>query len=96
MRFDWVWDAIAIGGVILSVVGLSLSIGSLVHRVYRHQFDNLYAMVVETRLEPCRCECGYCDPERGIAVPEHVNRVGYDLKEVTVTNYWPVVRKEKK
>lgn len=51
----------------------------------------LVARQVVTNLVRVACACGFCDPERGIVVPEHVNAVGYDLAVVVQTNYLPVV-----
>ena len=52
---------------------------------------NIYAVHVSTNLVSVPCRCGYCDPSRGIRVPEHINQIGYDLKVVVSTSYYPVV-----
>ena len=51
----------------------------------------LVARQVVTNLVRVACRCGVCDAERGIAVPEHMNVVGFDLAVVVQTNYLPVV-----
>ena len=53
--------------------------------------SRLVAMLVTTNLVSVPCNCGFCRPEEGIAVLEHINRVGYDLKLEVNTNYLPVV-----
>lgn len=53
---------------------------------------NLFAVLVTTNLVSQPCACGFCDPVRGIRVPEHVNQIGYDLKLQVSTNYLPVVQ----
>lgn len=53
--------------------------------------NNLYAVHVSTNLVSVPCRCGYCDPSRGIRVPEHINQIGYDLKVVVSTSYYQVV-----
>ena len=52
----------------------------------------LVAMLVTTNLVSVPCQCGFCRPEEGIAVLEHINRIGYDLKLEINTNYLPVVK----
>jgi len=54
---------------------------------------NLVAILVVTNLVRVSCPCGYC--HHSIVVPEHVNRLGYDLRLVVTTNYLPVVSWEK-
>lgn len=49
-----------------------------------------YAIQVTTNLVSVPCNCGFCRPEEGIAVPEHINQIGYDLKYEISTNYFPV------
>ena len=51
----------------------------------------LYAQLVSTNLVRIPCTCGYCRPSEGIAVPEHINQIGYDLKVEISTSYYPVV-----
>ena len=51
----------------------------------------LYAQLVSTNLVRKPCTCGYCRPFEGIAVPEHLNQIGYDLKVEVSTSYYPVV-----
>ena len=50
-----------------------------------------YAVLISTNLVRQNCSCGFCDPSRGIAVPEHINQLGYDLRLQVSTNYLPVV-----
>lgn len=50
-----------------------------------------YAVLISTNLVPQNCPCGFCDPSRGIAVPEHINQLGYDLRIEVSTNYLPIV-----
>ena len=52
---------------------------------------SLYAQLVSTNLVRIPCTCGYCRPSEGIAVPEHINQIGYDLKVQVSTSYYPVV-----
>jgi len=54
---------------------------------------SLYAQLVSTNLVRKPCTCGYCRPSEGIAVPEHVNALGYDTVLQVSTNYLPIVRK---
>jgi hypothetical protein len=49
------------------------------------------ARLVVTNLVHVPCRCGFCRPEEGVAVPEHLNRIGYDLAYEVSTNYLPVV-----
>ena len=53
----------------------------------------LYAQLISTNLVRIPCTCGYCRPSEGIAVPEHVNALGYDTVLQVSTNYLPIVRK---
>lgn len=53
--------------------------------------DFTFAEIVSTNLVHVPCTCGYCRPSEGIAVPEHINQIGYDLKVVVSTSYYPVV-----
>lgn len=52
-----------------------------------------YAMLVTTNLVSVPCQCGFCHPEQGIVVPEHMNRIGYDMAVQVSTNYLPVIIK---
>lgn len=54
---------------------------------------SLYAQLVSTNLVRIPCSCGYCRPSEGIAVPEHVNALGFDTILQVSTNYLPIVRK---
>ena len=38
-------------------------------------------------------KCKWCRPEEGMRVPEHMNKIDYDLKIVVSTNYLPVILK---
>ena len=51
----------------------------------------LAAVLVTTNLVEQACQCGWCHPERGVVVPEHYGRIGYDLRIEVVTNYLPIV-----
>jgi len=51
----------------------------------------LYAILVSTNIVSQPCNCGFCDPLRGIRVPEHVGVIGYDLRIEVSTNYLPVL-----
>lgn len=53
--------------------------------------SNLYAEIISTNLVSVPCPCGFCKPDQGIAVPEHINQIGYDLKVVVSTSYYPIV-----
>lgn len=55
---------------------------------------NLVAILIMTNVVRVACPCGWCNDRLGIAIPEHINRIGYDLKEVVTTNYLPVVIKK--
>ena len=50
-----------------------------------------YAVLISTNLVSQNCSCGFCNPSQGTAVPEHINRIGYDLRIEVTTNYLPVV-----
>lgn len=50
------------------------------------------AFLVATNLVRCICPCGFCTESN--SVPEHVNRIGYDLKLEVVTNQIPVLKHE--
>lgn len=52
-----------------------------------------YALLVTTNLVPQNCSCGICDPSRNIAVPEHINSIGHDLRIEASTNYLPLITK---
>ena len=56
-----------------------------------HLLAHSYAVLVSTNLVPQNCSCGFCDPSRGIAVPEHINSIGHDLRIEVSTNYLPVL-----
>lgn len=51
----------------------------------------LAAVLVTTNLVPQACKCGFCRPEEGIYVPEHIGSVGHDLRVEVTTNYLPIV-----
>lgn len=51
----------------------------------------LYAQFISTNLVSVPCSCGYCRPSEGIVVPEHIGAIGYDLKVVVSTSYYPIV-----
>ena len=53
--------------------------------------DEVAAVYITTNLVNQECTCGWCDASRGIAIPEHMNRIGYDLRIEVVTNYLPIV-----
>ena len=53
--------------------------------------SNLYTEIISTNLVSVPCPCGFCKPDQGIAVPEHINQIGYDLKVVVSTSYYPIV-----
>lgn len=52
---------------------------------------NLSAVLIQTNLYHRPCPCGFCRPSEGIAVPEHINAIGYDLVYKVSTNYLPLV-----
>ena len=56
-----------------------------------HLLAHSYAVLVSTNLVSQPCTCGFCRPEQGIRVPEHINQVGYDLRIEVSTNYLPIV-----
>ena len=58
-----------------------------------HLLAHSYAVLVSTNLVPQKCSCGVCDPSRNIAVPEHINSIGHDLRIEVSTNYLPIVHK---
>lgn len=55
---------------------------------------NLVAILIVTNLVRVACPCGWCT--NGVVIPEHVNRIGYDLRYEVTTNYLPIVQKEVK
>ena len=65
--------------------------GSQINPQINRTTNNLYAVHVSTNLVSTPCNCGYCDPSSGIRVPEHINQIGYDLKVVVSTSFYPVV-----
>lgn len=52
-----------------------------------------FAVLVQTNLVRQNCPCGFCDPSRGIVVPEHINQIGFDLAVQVSTNYLPIISK---
>lgn len=56
-----------------------------------HLLAHSYAVLVSTNLVPQNCSCGFCDPSRNIAVPEHINSIGHDLRYEISTNFLPIV-----
>ena len=52
---------------------------------------SLYAVLVSTNLVPQPCSCGFCDPSKGVRVPEHTGVVGCDLRIQVSTNLLPVI-----
>lgn len=56
-----------------------------------HLIAHAYAVLISTNLVSQPCSCGFCDPSRNIAVPEHINSIGHDLRIVVSTNYLPIV-----
>lgn len=55
---------------------------------------NLWCMIIATNIVRQACHCGFC--EGNIVVPEHINRIGYDLRVEVVTNYYPIVTRSAK
>lgn len=53
--------------------------------------DGSVAVLVSTNIVPQACKCGFCRPEEGICVPEHIGSVGHDLRVEVTTNYLPIV-----
>ena len=58
----------------------------------------LVAVLITTNLisHPCTGgtpggKCQWCNPEYGAVVPEHMNRIGYDMDWVVTTQYLPVI-----
>ena len=63
-------------------------------------FENYVAVFVTTNLVSVPCMggnengvCQWCNSEIGMRIPEHMNRIGYDLKVVVSTNYLPIVKR---
>ena len=57
---------------------------------------SLFAVLVTTNLVSQPCPCGFCNPARGLRVPEHINQIGYDLRIEISTNYLPIIFLPKK
>ena len=62
----------------------------------------LVAVLITTNLvsHPCTGgkpgeRCKWCKPEIGAVVPEHMNRIGYDMDWIVTTQYLPVVEMHK-
>lgn len=52
----------------------------------------LAAMLITTNLVHRPCSCGFCRPSEGIAVPEHINALGFDTFVEVSTNFLPIVK----
>lgn len=52
----------------------------------------LAAMLITTNLIHRPCPCGFCRPSEGIAVPEHINALGFDTFVEVSTNFLPIVK----
>lgn len=50
------------------------------------------AMLITTNLVHRLCPCGFCRPSEGIAVPEHINALGFDTFVEVSTNFLPIVK----
>ena len=50
-----------------------------------------HAILITTNLTRRPCPCGFCDPSRSIAVPEHINSLGHDLVYSVSTQFLPVI-----
>ena len=50
-----------------------------------------HAILITTNLTRRPCPCGFCDPSRSIAVPEHINSLGHDLIYSVSTQFLPVI-----
>lgn len=53
--------------------------------------SNFAALLVSSNLVYRPCPCGFCKPSEGIAVPEHIGVIGYDLVWSVSTNLLPIV-----
>lgn len=62
-----------------------------IENVISNSNDFLLAEVVTTNLVSVPCNCGFCRPNEGIRVPEHINQIGYDLEYQVTTSRYPVV-----
>ena len=62
-----------------------------VPQIQQFPIEEVAAILVTTNVIPQDCPCGFCDPSQGITVPEHINRIGYDLRIEIVTNYLHIV-----
>lgn len=62
-----------------------------IENVISNSNDYLLVEVVTTNLVSVPCKCGYCRPNEGIRVPEHINQIGYDLEYQITTSRYPVV-----
>lgn len=58
-----------------------------------HRLEHSYTLLISTNLVYRNCPCGFCDPIRGTAVPEHINSIGHDLIYQVSTNYLPLITK---
>ena len=50
-----------------------------------------HALLITTNLTRRPCTCGFCDPSRSVAVPEHINSIGHDLTYSVSTQYLPII-----
>ena len=62
-----------------------------IENVISNSNDYLLVEVVTTNLVSVPCKCGFCRPNEGIRVPEHINQIGYDLEYQITTSRYPVV-----
>ena len=62
-----------------------------IENVISNSNDYLLAEIVSTNLVSVPCKCGFCRPNEGIRVPEHINQIGYDLEYQITTSRYPVV-----
>ena len=74
------------------------SFSDFIYTTNFHSFQPVYyiryiphAILITTNLTRRPCPCGFCDPSRSIAVPEHINSLGHDLIYSVSTQFLPVI-----
>ena len=83
--------AVLILCIALVGIGIARGVWSDIERHSSDPYRNLSAVLIQTNLCYRPCPCGFCRPSEGIAVPEHINTIGYDLVYKVSTNYLPLV-----
>lgn len=78
-------------------LALSINIGFFIYKLDKMKtatsISKTYAaMHITTNLVHRPCSCGFCRPSEGIAVPEHINALGFDTFVEVSTNFLQIVK----